>query len=119
VNLVLKIPKAKGFDRTPRPLFAAATVAQSDWPRLVECQSRRFGKCDQLHILPTSFFGRLNGQEPHHDLRPEGRRYVVEFRTAEGDVLAIPVPRTEAHVIRHFQERMPYGLFVPDVIAGK
>jgi hypothetical protein len=41
--------------------------------------------------------------------------YVVEFMTAEGDVLAISIPRTEAHVIRHFQERMPYGLFVPDV----
>jgi hypothetical protein len=39
--------------------------------------------------------------------------YVVEFRTAEGDVLAISIPRTEAHVIRHFQERMPYGLCVP------
>jgi len=37
--------------------------------------------------------------------------YVVEFRTAQGAVLA---PRTEAAVIRHFQERMPYGLFVPD-----
>jgi hypothetical protein len=35
-------------------------------------------------------------------------------RTAEGDVLAISIPRTEAHVIRHFQEQMPYGLFVPD-----
>jgi hypothetical protein len=41
--------------------------------------------------------------------------YVVEFMTAEGDVLAISIPRTEADVIRHFQERMPYGLFVPDV----
>jgi hypothetical protein len=40
--------------------------------------------------------------------------YVVEFRTADGDVLAISIPRTEAHVIRHFQERMPYGLSVPD-----
>jgi hypothetical protein len=37
--------------------------------------------------------------------------YVVEFRT----VLSISIPRTEAHVIRHFQERMPYGLFVPEV----
>jgi hypothetical protein len=36
--------------------------------------------------------------------------YVVEFRTAEGESLAISIPRT----IRHFQERMPYGLFVPD-----
>ena len=32
--------------------------------------------------------------------------YVVEFRTAEGDVLAISIPRTEAHVVRHFQEQM-------------
>jgi hypothetical protein len=38
----------------------------------------------------------------------------VEFRTAQGAVLAISIPRTEAAVIRYFQERMPYGLFVPD-----
>ena len=43
--------------------------------------------------------------------------YVVEFRTADGDVLAISIPRTETTVMRHFQERMPYGLFVPDVNA--
>jgi hypothetical protein len=30
-------------------------------------------------------------------------------------VLAISIPRSEAAVIQHFQERMPYGLFVPDV----
>jgi hypothetical protein len=41
--------------------------------------------------------------------------YVVEFKTAEGEALAISIPRTEASVIRHFRERMPYGLFVPDV----
>jgi hypothetical protein len=33
--------------------------------------------------------------------------YVVEFRTAEGEALAISIPRTEAAVIRHFQERRP------------
>jgi hypothetical protein len=38
----------------------------------------------------------------------------VEFRTSEGDVLAISIPRTEAAVVRHFQERMHYSLFVPD-----
>jgi hypothetical protein len=38
--------------------------------------------------------------------------YIVEFRTAAGEALAISIPRTEAAVIRHFQERMPYGLFV-------
>jgi hypothetical protein len=41
--------------------------------------------------------------------------YVVEFRTAGGEALAISIPRTKAGVIRHFQERMPYGLFVLDV----
>jgi hypothetical protein len=41
--------------------------------------------------------------------------YVVEFKTAAGEGLAISIPRTETAVIRHFQERMPYGLFVPDV----
>jgi hypothetical protein len=39
--------------------------------------------------------------------------YVIEFRTADGEALAISIPRTETAVIRHFQE-MPYGLFVPD-----
>jgi hypothetical protein len=43
------------------------------------------------------------------------RTYVIEFRTAAGEALAISIPRTETTVIRHFQERMPDGLFVPDV----
>jgi hypothetical protein len=41
--------------------------------------------------------------------------YVIEFRTAAGEALAISIPRTETDVVRYFQERMPYGLFVPDV----
>ena len=50
------------------------------------------------------------GKEPGAERRHG--TYVVEFRTAAG-VLA--VPRTEAGVIRHLQERVPSGLFVPDV----
>ena len=38
--------------------------------------------------------------------------YVAEFRTAKGAVLPISIPRSEAAVIQHFQDRMPYGLFV-------
>src|SRR5262245_46607 len=41
----------------------------------------------------------------------EDGSYVVEFRTADGDVLAISIQRNETAVIKHFQERMPYGLF--------
>jgi hypothetical protein len=40
--------------------------------------------------------------------------YVIESKTADGDALAISVPAGEARVVKHFQERMPYGLFVPD-----
>jgi hypothetical protein len=29
-----------------------------------------------------------------------------------------PIPGSKARVIRHFQERMPYGLFVPDIPRG-
>jgi hypothetical protein len=41
--------------------------------------------------------------------------YIVEFKTADGEALAISVPVGETRVLKHFQERMPYGLFVPDV----
>jgi hypothetical protein len=41
--------------------------------------------------------------------------YVVEFKTADGEALAISVPVGETRVLKHFKQRMPYGLFVPDV----
>jgi hypothetical protein len=34
----------------------------------------------------------------------EDGTYVVEFRTSDGDVLVISIPRNEAGVIRHFQD---------------
>jgi len=34
-----------------------------------------------------------------------------------GEALAISVPASETRVLKHFQKRMPYGLFVPDVDA--
>jgi hypothetical protein len=46
--------------------------------------------------------------------KPDGT-YLVEFRTAIGEALAISVPRSETAVLKYFQERMPHGLFVPDV----
>jgi hypothetical protein len=48
--------------------------------------------------------------------KPDGT-YVVEFRTAKGETLAISIPSSETRVLKHFQARMPYGLFVPDVGA--
>ena len=41
--------------------------------------------------------------------------YVVEFRIAGGEAFTISIPQSGARVIRHFQERMPHGLFVPEM----
>ena len=46
--------------------------------------------------------------------KPDGT-YIVEFKTADGDTLAISVPASETRVLKHFQARMRYGLFVSDV----
>src|SRR5262249_57574679 len=47
--------------------------------------------------------------------------YVIEFRTAAGEALAISIPRGETAVIRHFQESMPcrkLAAFIRDCFAG-
>ena len=36
--------------------------------------------------------------------------YIVEFRIADGESLAISVPAGETHVLKHFQARMPYSM---------
>jgi hypothetical protein len=36
--------------------------------------------------------------------------YVVEFKAATGEALAISIPA----VIKHFHERIPCGLFLPE-----
>jgi hypothetical protein len=43
--------------------------------------------------------------------------YVVEFRTAAGEAMAISIPSGETAVLQHFQERMPYGLLVPTEVG--
>jgi hypothetical protein len=37
------------------------------------------------------------------------------LRIANGQALGISVPAGETRVLKYFQERMPYGLFVPDI----
>jgi hypothetical protein len=50
--------------------------------------------------------------------KPDGT-YIVEFKMADGEALAISVPAGETRVLKYFQERMPYGLFVPQGVAQK
>src|SRR5205823_5471139 len=54
-------------------------------------QDSKFNPCSRISVHDDR-----HRQEQHHDL--------------------ISIPSSEAHVIRRFQECMPYGLFAPDVL---
>ena len=42
--------------------------------------------------------------------------YIIEFKTADGVALAFSVPKGGwTAVLEYFQDKMPYGLAVPDV----
>ena len=62
-----------------------------------------------MSVAPESGRNRIMIYGPKND-----GTYIVEFTTAAGEARAISIPRTETAVIRHFQERMPCGLFVPE-----
>jgi hypothetical protein len=63
-----------------------------------------------MTVTPESGRNRIMIYGPRND-----GTYIVEFKTADGVTLAINVPVGETRVLKHFQERTPYGLFVPDV----
>ena len=65
-----------------------------------------------MSVAPESGRNRIMIYGP----KPDGT-YVVEFQSADGDTLAISVPATETRVLKNFQKRMPFGLFVPDAEA--
>jgi myo-inositol-hexaphosphate 3-phosphohydrolase len=62
-----------------------------------------------MGVAPSSGHNRIMIYGP----KPDGT-YVVEFKISDGEALAISVPAGETRVLKYFQERMPYGLFVPD-----
>ena len=59
----------------------------------------------------------MTGKPPTGVAKETGRRcwrwrrddgtYVVEFKTGDGEALAISIPRNEAAVIRHFRSACP------------
>jgi hypothetical protein len=63
-----------------------------------------------MSVAPESGRNRIMIYGPKSD-----GTYIIEFRMADGESLAISVPAGETRVLRHFQARMPYGLVVPEV----
>jgi len=62
-----------------------------------------------MSVAPESSRNRIIIYGPKDD-----ETYIVEFRTAASESLAISVPASETRVLKHFQVRMPCGLFAPD-----
>jgi hypothetical protein len=54
-----------------------------------------------MSVAPPSGQNRIMIYGPKND-----GTYIVEFRTADGEALAISVPASETRVFKHFQERM-------------
>jgi hypothetical protein len=46
---------------------------------------------------------------------PSGGKYIVAFRTADGRSMGLLVSAEHAEVLGEIQEKMPYGLAVPDL----
>ena len=63
-----------------------------------------------MSVAPESGRSRIMIYRPRND-----GTHIVEFKTADGEALAINVPVGETRVLKYFQKRMPYGLFVPEV----
>src|SRR5215471_12349166 len=103
--------EAQGFRL---PFRALPRLAQNEERKCTGCEAGSRGGlvkgAPQMSVAPPGGQNRIMIYGPKDD-----GTYIVEFRTAAGEALAISIPRSEASVIRHFQERMPYGLFVPDV----
>ena len=57
----------------------------------------------------------MTGKNPYHDLRSEVPLTSLNSGASDGETLAISVPAGETRALKYFQERMPYGLFVPGI----
>ena len=76
------------------------------------CRHRLCARCDSFCVVggvAMTGKNRIMIYGPKND-----GTYIIEFKTAAGEALAISVPAGETRVLKYFQERMPYGLFVPD-----
>jgi hypothetical protein len=91
------------------PPISGAGLAQNEEGGCTGREAGRRGRMGQKEMAMTGK-NRIMIYGPKND-----GTYIVEFRTADGEALAISIPGGEARVIRHFQDRMPYGLFVPEV----
>ena len=101
--------RRKEVERRSKRYAAVQNVSVVGWYMDAEDFHRKYktGAVDKKHMSSSPVGkNRIMIFGPN----PDGT-YVVEFRTAKGETLAISVPSGETRVLKHFQQRMPYGLF--------
>jgi hypothetical protein len=72
----------------------------------------------QVEHLAITFFSGTARRAIARPSKVPGFDYVVRNQDGWDEALAISIPSTETAIIRHFQERMPYVLFVPEMPQG-
>jgi hypothetical protein len=97
--------EAEGIDLSLRPL---ARLAQVQEPGVRGGEARGGGRLGQDEMALTGE-NRITIYGPNED-----GTYIVEFKTAAGEALAISVPRSNTAVLEHLRKRMPNGLIVPE-----
>ena len=102
--------RRKGLERRSKKYAAVQNVSVGNWYMDAEDFHQKY-KTGRKRMSPAA--GGKN-RIMIYGPKPDGT-YVVEFKTADNDALAISVPAGETRVLKYFQERMPYGLFVSDV----
>jgi hypothetical protein len=112
-------PLSMLFSRhTKRREFITLLGGAAAWPLAARAQQERVRRIGVLVYLAaddregqarlaafTQALSQLGWSEGQSD-----GTYVVEFRTAAGQTLAISIPRSESAVIGHFKARMPDGI---------
>jgi hypothetical protein len=96
------------------PFRTLTRLAQNEESGLLGGDARSRGELGEgaleMSVAPPGGQDRIMIYGPKSD-----GTYIIEFRMADGETLAISVPAGETRVLKHFQARMPYGLVVPDV----
>jgi hypothetical protein len=108
------LTRRKGLERRSKKYAPVQNVSVGNWYMDAEDfhQKYKTGRVGVKKRMSPAAGGK--NRIMIYDPKPDGT-YIVEFRIANGEALAISVPAGETRVLKYFQERMPYGLFVPDV----
>src|SRR5262245_4360127 len=107
--------RRKGLERRSKKYAAVQNVSVGNWYMDAEDfhQKYKTGRVGVKKRMSPAAGGK--NRIMIYGRKPDGT-YIVEFKTADDDSLAISVPASETLCLKYSLKRMPYGHFVPDAV---